>query len=140
MKIADPAKYKKMIMTVHSRALLKTDPAKFASFCNGVGSKVGFWAYLTYHFTPNTIGFVNITAASDGHDVDFSIPCYFNTEKEAREHFHMVNDIFIANLHNILDSHEDWLTPYRNKVIEFYDYCINSEKGWKSFLKGKEIG
>ena len=97
MNAGDPRKYDGLLTSKTSIFLLKNDPEQFKKYCNGVGSMVGFWGKLTYHFIPNTIWFLDITPSSDLHDVDFSYPNEFRNIYEARIAFDEANLRFYEN-------------------------------------------
>lgn len=114
---------------------------KIKSWCNGVGSEVGFWANLAYHIIPNTIWFLDITCCSDIHDVDYWYPFNFATMEEAIEHkkkadLRLYNNILIHIKKNTTSSMMLWM---RNRRAKFY-YDMVSNAGEASFLDGKTIG
>lgn len=85
-------------MSSAARELLFYDPKRFKSYCNGVGSKVGFWGRLTYHLIPNWIWFMSILPQADLHDVDYTIPSEFPTIEAAIKHKQESDSRFFENI------------------------------------------
>ena len=111
---------------------------KIIGWCNGVGSEVGFWAKLVYHIIPNTIWFLDVTAVSDIHDVDYWYPSHFKNKALAIK-FKAEADLRLK--HNF----ETYIKRYTtNKIMlrlrlnraEVY-YLAVSRVGEQSFLEGK---
>lgn len=141
MKAGNPEKYKGLIISKEAQALLDNDPKKFASYCNGVGSRVGFWNKLLWHFIPNTILFMNVTDCSDLHDVEYSVPDVFESIAAARSHFMAANQRFLINLEIRIKERNswEWLEDARLDRAAKYFKIVSSEKGWESFIAGKTI-
>lgn len=139
MNAGDWDKYDGMEMSEKAEALLIFDSAKFAACCNGVGSKTGWFSRLTYHLIPNTVGFVNVTAASDPHDVDFTYPAEFATMKEARKYYHEANDRYEVNLNTIISRHHDILDRWRRWYIKIHLDAVSSHVGWEAFIAGRTV-
>lgn len=141
MKAGNPEKYRGLEMSDAAANLLKSDPVKFASYCNGVGSRVGWLGRLTYHLIPNTIWFLNITPASDGHDVDFTIPSVFESLSAAEKAFDEANLRLYKNICILIDrkSRSGWLYLARMHRAGLYYDMVSSDAGWTSFISGKTI-
>lgn len=141
MKAGNPEKYRGLEMSDAAKALLASDPKKFASYCNGVGSQVGWLGRLTYHLIPNTIWFMDITAASDGHDVDFTIPSVFESLAAAEKYFDEANLRLYKNICILIDrkGRSGWLYLARMHRAGLYYDMVSSSAGWKSFISGKTI-
>lgn len=141
MKAGNPEKYKGLEMSDAARKLLESDPKTFASYCNGVGSRVGWFGKLTYHLIPNTIWFLNITAASDPHDVEFTIPRIFESMAMARKAFDEANDRLYGNICILIDrkGRDGVLYHMRMHRAGLYYDAVSSEAGWTSFISGKII-
>ncbi len=117
------------------------DNEKFISFCNGVGSRVGFWNKLIYHIIPDSIGLLNITGCSDLHDVGFSVPEVFKTLEEAYEYFEQVNWDFLSNLRRRIEAGTHTYLVRRTRYFAAAGYynAVQSSIGWTSFMDGKLI-
>jgi hypothetical protein len=114
---------------------------KFVSLCNGVGSRIGFWNKLIYHFIPDCIGLLNITCCSDLHDVGFSVPKGFKTIEDAYEYFEQVNWDFLSDLRRRIETgtHTYLIRKSRYFVATRYYDAVQSSIGWTSFMSGKLI-
>jgi hypothetical protein len=134
-------KYRGLLMSDTAKELLEREPEAFKKCCNGVGSRVGFWNRLLYHFIPDTILFLNITCCSDLHDVDFTFPKVFKTDQFAKEHFHKANQRFLNNLeiHVLRQDSWNWLEERRLWRARKYFEIVDSEKGWQSYIDGRRI-
>jgi len=141
MKAGNPEKYKGLLMSDAAEKLLKSDPEKFASYCNGVGSRVGWFGKLTYHLIPNTIWFLNITAASDPHDVEFTIPNVFESIAAAEKAFEDANSRLYENICILIDrkGRSGLIYLARMKRAGLYYDMVSSSAGWNSFISGKII-
>lgn len=141
MKAGNPEKYKGLEMSDAARKLLESDPKTFASYCNGVGSRVGFLNKLAYHFIPNTIGLVNVTPASDVHDVEFTIPKVFGSLALAKKAFDEANLRLYRNLVIIIERHgrDCFLYETRMWVAKKYYDIVSGSRGELSFYSGKTI-
>ena len=141
MKAGNPEKYKGLEMSDAAKNLLYSDPKKFASYCNGVGSRVGFWNKLAYHFIPNTIGLVNVTPASDIHDVEYTVPFEFESLALAKKAFDEANMRLYNNLVIIIERHgrDSFFYEMRMWVAKKYYEIVSSSRGETSFYKGKKI-
>lgn len=118
--------------------LATEDPAKLLACCNGVGTQKGFWGWLTFHITPNTIWGLDVTPCSDIHDVDCTYPDHFKSKSEALKHLDESNDRFRRNLETYIDMHT------RNKFLKYLRmqravkyYTTLEVAGEDSFLEGK---
>lgn len=108
--------------------------------CNGVGSRVGWWAKLTYHFIPNTNWFMDITPASDIHDYDYCYPDTFKDALAAETAKSMADSRFKVNCNILVDHHggSEWIRSLRRIRIEKY-YLVLRQCGESSFKNGKTI-
>jgi len=140
-RAGDPLKYRGLDMSPAARDLLNSDPRRFASYCNGVGSKVGFWNKILYHLIPNCIGLINITPASDIHDVEYTVPTVFATMGEARKAWKDANLRFLSNCRRLIErgTSRRWLRALRYKIATEYYRLLGSESAWGSFLAGRTI-
>jgi len=129
---------KKFKMPEATYNMLMSDPKKFKSFCNGVGSKVGFWGKLTYHFIPNTIWFMSITQASDIHDVGYSIPDEFDTIEKAIAYKHQQDSYFYDNICIEATRRGGWFEDARKRGA-WVEYLAVKSLGSSSFLANKII-
>jgi len=141
MKAGNPEKYRGLEMSEEAVNLLYSDPKKFASYCNGVGSQVGWLGKLTYHIIPNTIWFLNITAASDIHDVEYSVPASFESIAAAEKAFDEANLRLYKNICILIDrkGRSGWLYLARMHRAGLYYDMVSSDAGWTSFVAGKTI-
>ena len=129
---------KKFKMPDATYNLLMSDPRKFKSYCNGVGSKVGFWGKLTYHFIPNWCWFISIIIEADLHDVGYSIPAEFETRKKARQYKAMIDLNFHDNI--CLDGERrGGALGEAMKAGAWVRYLAVDNLGLGSFLSGKII-
>ena len=126
-------------MSEAAKNLLRSDPKKFASYCNGVGSRIGFWNNLAYHFIPNTIWFMDITPASDIHDVEFTIPAEFAFLELAAQAFEAANLRIYKNIQTLIKRRGGILYRLRMNRAELYYYALSSDAAWNSFISGKTI-
>lgn len=141
MKAGNPEKYKGLEMSDAARKLLESDPKTFASYCNGVGSRVGFWNKLAYHFIPNTIWFMDITPASDIHDVEYTVPAEFAFLELAAQAFEAANLRIYKNIQALIKRKSNGGILYRMRMrrAELYYYALCSDAAWNSFVSGKTI-
>lgn len=136
MKAGNPKKYEGLKISLAAQKLLKENPKLFASYCNGVGSKTGFWATLLWHITPNTIWSMNITDCTDLHDVDYSYPAAFKDEEEALAYKKAADERLYRNLLIRIEQHGGWFENLRKTRALAY-FGIVSAAGTDPFLKGK---
>jgi hypothetical protein len=120
---------------------LTYDTEKFISYCNGVGSRVGWFNKLIYHIIPDSIGVLNITGCSDLHDVGFAIPREFKSLEAAYRYFCKVNLQFRSNLRLRITygTHLRLIRKARILIAKGYYKAVQSSTGWKSFMDGKII-
>lgn len=137
----DPKKYEGLEMSIATRQLLENDPKAFAAACNGVGSRIGFWNKLAYHFIPNFIGLINITPASDLHDVEFTVPITFATMSDAVQAWEDANMRFLSNCRRLIErgTRLSWIRKSRYWVACRYYKVLGSSSSWQSFLAGRNI-
>lgn len=133
-------KYLGLAMSNEALQLLGTSPKRWQSYCNGVGSKVGFWGKLTYHLIPNTIWFLDITPASDIHDVEYYVPDTFPTRAAAIEWKVQADQRFLDNMLALIQAHSAnaFMRIVRTRRAVAY-YNAVREVGENSFLEGKTI-
>ena len=141
MKAGNPEKYRGLEMSEAAANLLKSDPKKFASYCNGVGSRIGFWNNLAYHFIPNTIWFMDITPASDIHDVEYSVPDSFSFLGLAKQAFDAANMRIYRNIQTLIKRKSSGGILYRMRMrrADLYYYALCSDLAEESFMSGKTI-
>ena len=131
------SKYTNLSMSKEARTLWFVNPQKFKSFCNGVGSQVG-WASPLYHLIPNTIWFLDITPASDIHDVEYSHPTQFITRNEALLFKEYADERFYQNMLILIERKGGWMRKMRLRRAKIYYYLVLN-CGEQSFLKNKDI-
>jgi len=126
-----PPGFTKMASTEAGRKLIM-------ECCNGVGSKVGWFNRLFYHFIPNTVYFLNVTACSDLHDFGSTYPNHFVNRIEAIKHLKANNLQLRENLETYIDTHtkNEWLLNARLKRAINY-YSAVRIAGDKSFFNNK---
>lgn len=170
-KTGDPKKYcndsYSLDMSATTRELLYQDNAEFRKCCNGVGSTGGsWWAALLYHITPNTIWGMDITPASDGHDVDYSHPTSIAPlsdaelqafqaqpnawpewikaeERTAATAAYVVawraaNDRFVGNCRKLAFARGGWLLLPRLARVDKYGLALGTQSAWRSFMAARQ--
>jgi hypothetical protein len=136
---ADQEKYEGLEMSPQARDTLLTAPRLFASLCNGVGSEVGtWWQRLLYRITPNTIWGMDITPASDIHDVEYTVPNYFASKFVAEEYRHESDMRFRRNIEKLADRGWRILRAKRKARARAYYYLLR-QFGAESFYAGKKL-
>lgn len=138
LKSAALSDYEGLLITKEVREFMINFPSKFIAICNGVGSEIGFWGKLTYRLIPNTIWFLNITKASNLHDVGYTVPSVFITTTEALVYKDLVDAQFYSNLIILIERAGGWLENRRKKRAYAY-YLTLKNCGKESFLAGKTI-
>ena len=129
---------KKFKMPDDTLNLLLSDPKKFKSFCNGVGSRVGWLGRLSYHFIPNFCWFVSIIIQADLHDVGYSVPKIFKTIEEAIEYKEMIDSDFRDNICIEAQNHCAFIREAMEAgALVRYKFVANL--GLDSFLNDKII-
>lgn len=136
----DLRKYRGLEMSEPARELLISSPRAFASLCNGVGSKVGFFKRLLWFFTPDTIWGLDITDCSDIHDVGYTVPAWYPSLSAARSAWIAENDRFLRNLRKRIAEAGGWLEGWRLNRSKLYHKAVSKEAAFASFLDGKTIG
>lgn len=134
----DIRKYRGLVKLEPVQQLLKDDPFKFASYCNGVGSKVGWFNKILWHLIPNTLLFLNITDCSDLHDVGYAHPVKFATLCEALAYKDSVDHNFHSNLVRRITKAGGVLRVVRLMRADKY-FRLVQECGKEAFLAGKII-
>lgn len=119
---------------------LVNNPQKIKDCCNGVGSEVGWFGKLTYHFIPNTIWGLDVTEFSDIHDYMYTYPEEFDTEEDALRYKDMADRTGRHNLQVIISRNSKlrWLKLLRIRRARQY-YFLLKIAGKDSFLEGKKI-
>ena len=132
---------KYMKMTTEIWNCLRNENKKFVSFCNGVGSKIGFWNKIFYHIIPDSIWFLNITGASDLHDVGYSVPKTFKSYKDAFNYWNEVNEQFRDNLIMLIESRNSWKYIKEARLLRTSNYykLLTAAIAWWSFISDKKI-
>ena len=141
MKAGNRLKYNGLQISYVALKLLESDPKKFANYCNGVGSQVGWLGRLIYHIIPNTIWFLDITPASDIHDVEYSIPDEFESISAAEKVFDETNLRLYNNIVTLIDRKGRGGLIYQMRMHRaglYYD-AVSGSSGWNSFISGKTI-
>lgn len=117
-------------MSDQTHLLLIENTAKFMSYTNGVGSEVGyfnsFMRWLIPSFIRNRLFGVDITPASDLHDVEYSVKVNFKTIAEG-EYFKDNGDKYFKNNMEILikrDKHIDSLDRLRFVKSKIYFLAV----------------
>jgi hypothetical protein len=138
--MVDKRKYDGLAMSPQARMILDHHPERWASLCNGVGSEVGtWWQKWLYHITPDTIWGMDITPASDIHDVEYTVPDYFATKFVAENYRHDSDLRFRHNIETLADRNWRILRQKRYLRARVY-YHILRQQGAASFYAGKTIG
>ena len=133
-------KYQGLEMSPQAWELLESDPAQFASYCNGVGSPAGGWfRRILYRITPDTIWGMDITPASDIHDVEYTVPQYFCSKFVAENYRHESDMRLRRNIETLADRGW-WILRAKRKARARAYYYIVRRHGEKSFYHGKTIG
>jgi len=122
-------------------SLLINDVNSFKRYCNGVGSQVGFWSNLVYHFIPDFVGLINISGESDLHDVAYSVPSWFATVSNAYDYWREANINFLSNLERRITygTKLRFVRKLRQLVVIGYYELVSGDTGWHSFMSGKTI-
>ncbi len=139
MKKFTAEKYEGLELSDEFQRLATENPAEIVRLCNGVGSTVG-WAAWFYHLIPNTIWGLDITPASDIHDVDYVYPKSFRIYTEAAYHKRKADRRIYNNILALIDMHTryEWLKDLRVSRTRKY-YFVLLSCGNESFLDGKTI-
>lgn len=135
----DIRKYRGLVKLEPVQKLLKEDPSKFASYCNGVGSKVGWFNKILWHFIPNTIWGLNCTASTDLHDVGYAHPAQFKNIHDALAYKDSVDHNFHTNLIKQINKAGGVLRVIRLLRADKY-FRLVQECGKEAFLADKIIG
>lgn len=131
-------RYEGLQLSEEFQRLATEDPEKIVACCNGVGSQVGWLARLTYHFTPNTVFFLDITPVSDIHDVDCTYPSHFKNKAAALEHMSKANLRFRENLETYIEMHtKNSLLLFLRLSRAMAYYTILMDTCEESFMEGK---
>lgn len=136
------SKYHNLLMSPETKDfLLHTPEDRLAKVCNGVGSREGWFNRLVYHIIPNTIWGLDITPASDLHDIGYTVPATFRTLEEARKHKEMEDYFFETNCKILIlrGTKWEWLRKIRNRRVDKYVAILKSS-GMTSFMSNKTIG
>jgi hypothetical protein len=131
-------KYEGLELSAEFARLATEAPEKIVACCNGVGSERGFWGRLTYHLTPNTIWFLDITPVSDIHDVDCTYPSHFKNQAEALAHLDAANKRFLKNLITYIEMNTSSSVMRYLRLDRAMKYYSALEiAGEESFMEGK---
>jgi hypothetical protein len=110
-----------------------------------VGSKSTYINRLIWHFIPNTIWGLDITPASDLHDVGYSYPYIFSSLQAALEYKAGIDSEFLNNMMILINRKEkkgnlasEILAQARRNRAQLY-YIAVSKFGKDSYLKGKTL-
>ena len=139
-------RFKGLKMSDQAHMLLIENTAKFMSYTNGVGSEVNWWGRFSRWLIPrwlrNKLFGVDITPASDLHDVEYSIKIKFKTISEG-ESFKENGDRYFKENMGILikkDKKINSLDSLRFVKARLYfmavGYC-GSESFWTGKVKPK---
>ena len=131
-------KYVGLQMSKEARWLLEEHPKEFKRNCNGMGSRNSVWDRIVWHLLPNTIWGVNVTPASDIHDVEYSYPTIFRNEKEAAEFKRETDNRFYSNMLTLIWRGPKFLRNWRIHRVKLY-YESVEHFGNDAFNKGKKI-
>ena len=135
-----PNKYHGLDMHSLTNIILQSDPELWEKTCNGVGSTVGtWWQRWLYHVTPNTIWGLDITPASDIHDVEYTYPDTFSSRNCAETWREAADWRFLSNCYRLIERGWPWLRPVRRARALAY-YHILRAQGERSFMASKTIG
>lgn len=139
----NPKKYIGLEINSNSKLLLDSYPKGFRKFCNGVGSKATYINRILWHLIPNTIWGMDITPASDLHDVGYSFPYIFLSKEQALEYKALIDAEFLTNMLILINKKEkkgnlvsEILAQARRNRAQLY-YIAVANVGKDSFLKGK---
>lgn len=133
-------------MSDYAHVLLIEDIAKFMSCTNGVGSEVGWFnrtmRWLVPRWIRNRLFGVDITPASDGHDVEYSIKIDFKCVADGELFKRTADTNFKENMFIIIkrDKHVNLVNGLRFVKARIYfgavGYC-GSASFWKGKIKPK---
>jgi len=138
--MVDKSKYDGLAMSPQARVILDHHPDKWVEYCNGVGSPEGGWfRRLTYRLTPDTIWGMDITPASDIHDVEYTVPDHYNTKFTAEEYRHESDMRLRRNIEALADRGWRFLRAKRYARARAY-YHIVRVMARDGFYKGKSFG
>ena len=116
--------------------LLHHHPAQYPLVCNGVGSETSW----TYHLTPDTIWFLDISPSSGIHDWDFTYPLYFESYQAGMQHFHDANRRFRDNIEKQIAAANWLLRPVRRaRKQEYYFLLETFRASHNSFWSNKTL-
>jgi hypothetical protein len=127
-------------MSSVARELLIQDKVEFIKCCDGVGSRAGGWmGNITYHITPNTIWLMDITPASDIHDVEYSHPLFFATGEDAKAAWKAANERFVDNCVDLAVARGGWLLKARLHRIHLYGKALAMDTAWQAFMAHRSV-
>ena len=127
-------------MSAAFQLLATENPEVIMDTVNGVGSTVGWLGRLTFHLIPNTIWFLDITPASDIHDIDYAYPSSFKSEGAAIRHKDQADRRFYDNVKILIEAHTSnrVLKCLRYRRLRKYYWTLKNF-GMESFLESKEM-
>jgi len=138
--MVDKSKYDGLAMSPQAREILDNYPGRWVEYCNGVGSPEGGWfRRITYRLTPDTIWGMDITPASDIHDVEYTVPDHFSTKFVAESYRHESDLRLRHNIEILADRGWRIFRAKRYARARAY-YFILRQQGAASFYAGKKIG
>jgi len=130
-------------MSDQAHMLLLESTSVFMSYTNGVGSEVGWFNRIARWLVPrwirNRLFGVDITPASDLHDVEYSIKIIFKTISDGESFKNRGDRSFKENMETLIrrDKHINSIDTLRFVKSKIYflavGYC-----GSASFWKGKK--
>ena len=129
-------------MSDHAHMLLIEDTARFMGYTNGVGSEVGWFnrtmRWLIPSWIRNGLFGVDITPASDLHDVEYSIKIKFTTIAEGEGFKDKADLNFRRNMITIVkrNNKANTFDSFRFVEARLY-YLAVGYCGSASFWKGK---
>lgn len=129
-------------MSDQTRLLLIENPAKFMGYTNGVGSEVGwfnsFMRWIIPSWMRNFLFGVDITPASDLHDVEYSVKIKFKTIADGEVFKNTGDSSFKENMQTLIkrDKNLDSIDSLRFVKARLYFIAVGYF-GSNSFWKGK---
>jgi len=137
-------RYTDMIMSSICETLMENQPYLFKKLCNGVGSTQGLLNKAFYYIVPpfvrNRIWGLNITQASDIHDVEYTYPRKFRDKQQALEWKEDTDTRFHINLVKLIKNQNSfrWLENARFARADKY-LALLEKVGDEAFLANKII-
>jgi hypothetical protein len=82
---------------------------------------------------------MDITPASDIHDVEYTVPAEFAFLELAAQAFEAANLRIYKNIQTLIKRKGGLLYHLRMNRAELYYYALSSDAAWNSFISGKTI-